>query len=239
MNMIDKIASLRAKIPANGATEEEALASLALADKLMQKHGISEKDLENIEFKRDMREGSYTQKQKTEHPSQKWCAMTIAGFCGIKVWTGRTTGNKKYLKMFGLNDDVAMAEFLTSLVHDSMDRGWKEFLQHNPKRPDVSRHTEYWSFMMGFANRINEKLQDLIDARVHYYDSTGTDLIVIKSALVDQGLDSLLPDLNLKAGKRSSTRVAGGAYKQGQSAGDNVNLQRPIGKQASGGRLLS
>ncbi len=61
MSMIDKIKALREKIPENGATEGEAMAALELAEKLMEKYGITEADLKKVDFQRDMREGSFTQ----------------------------------------------------------------------------------------------------------------------------------------------------------------------------------
>lgn len=236
-DMIDKISALRAKIPENGATEDEALAALAIAEKLMEKHGITEADLKNVEFKRDMRKGGFTQRQKTVHPSQKYCAMTIGAFCGVKPWTGYTD-RKKVLHMFGLKDDVEMAEFLMGLIHDSMDRGWKEFLSLNVKS-DQSRHTQYWSFMIGFAERINERLKELIEARSVVSDSTGNDLVEVKMAIIEQGMENMLPDVKLRKSRGSSTRMNLDAYGQGQAAGGRVNLSRPIAKQQGGMKRLA
>ena len=235
-DMIDKITALRAKIPENGATEDEAMAALAIAAKLMEKHGITEADLKAVEFGRDMRQGEFTQRQKAVHPSQKYCAMTIGLFCGVKAWTSYVGPRKKHLKMFGLINDVEMAEFLLGLIHDSMNRGWKEFLRDNPK-DTRSRHTQYWSFMMGFADRVNEKLEELMRGREAQVDSTGNDLVVVKMALVEEGLSSMLPDLKLKKGKSSSTSLNIFAYSQGQTAGNKVNLNRPIQSKSNVKRI--
>lgn len=230
MSMIDKIIALRAKIPANGATEHEALAALELADKLMEKHGISEGELNNVQFKRDMREGGYAQKQKTLHPSQKYCGMRVAKFCGVKGWRNHVSWS-----CFGFKEDVEMAEFLMDLIHNSMDRCWKDFLAVNPKTPNVSRHTQYWSFMIGMAKKINETLDMLIEERKKYYDQgTGTDLVVLKNALVMDGLAAMLPSLRFRKAKSSGVRTDGGAYDQGQAAGATVNLRRPL-KGGGGG----
>jgi len=228
-DMIDKIAALRAKIPENGATEEEAMAALAIAEKLMEKHGVTEADLKAVEFSRDMRQGGFEQKQKQEHPSQKYCDTTIARYCGTKAWNGRsqTVKGKKTTEIFGFDGDVAMHEFLLGLIHDSMNRGWKEFLSLNIKS-DQSRHTQYWSFMIGFAERINEKLEELIDGRTAQADSTGNDLVEVKEAIVEQGMEAMLPALQFRKQRGSRTRVNLDAYGQGKVAGDKVNLQRPI-----------
>jgi len=237
-DMIEKIAALKAKIPENGATEDEAMAALSIAEKLMEKHGITEADLKAVEFKRDMRSGEFTQRQKAIHPSQKYCATTIGKFCGIKAWTSYAEPRKKHLKMFGLINDVEMAEFLLGLIHDSMDRGWKEFLSTNAKS-DESRHTQYWSFMIGFAERVNGRLKELIEARTVVSDSTGNDLVEVKTALIEQGMESMLPDVKLKKSRRSGVNMNLSAYSQGQAAGNRVNLSRPIQRQQSNVKRIS
>lgn len=230
-DMIDKIAALKAKIPENGATEEEAMAALAIAEKLMEKHGVTEADLKKVEFSRDMRQGGFEQTQKQEHPSQKYCDVTISEYCGTIVWNGKI-GKKKTTEIFGFEGDVTMHEFLLGLIHDSMNRGWKEFLKLNINT-GRSRHVEYWSFMIGFAERINSKLNELIDGRTTQVDSTGMDLVIVKEAIIEQGLNAMLPSAEFSAQKAGRIRVNLDAYGQGQAAGDKVNLQRPINQQTS------
>jgi len=220
MNITDKIINLRNKVPDKGATEAEAMSALEKADELMAKHGITEADLSNAEYKKDMKAGEMRQKQKQRHPAAKFCAMTIGEFCGVKLW-----GSGDVVTVFGFNGDVEMAEFLYALVRDSMDRGWKEFLKENPKEPGISRHTQYWSFMLGFSRRINEKLRELIDAR---RPAKGKDLVVVKMAVVEAGRDAMFPSLNLNKARNASRRVTKDAMDKGKAAGDRINLQRPL-----------
>lgn len=232
MDIVERIAQLRKMVPENGASEEEALSALAMADRLMQKHGITEADLRKVEFKRDMRTGHFQQKQKVEHPSTKFCGMTIAKFCGIMTWWNTSRKRAEY---FGMKDDVEMAEYLTKVIHDAMDRGWKEYLVRMPKgMSGSSRHTEYWSFMLAFGNRINKRIEELMTVRV---ETTGTDLIVLKDQLVAEGAKVLLPGLSLSASRVGNMAVNGAALAAGRAAGDRVNLNRPLG-QAKGGRKL-
>jgi hypothetical protein len=237
-DILNKISALRNKIPANGATEDEAIAALQIAQKLMERHGISEEDLKRVEFSRDMRSGSFTQKQKAIHPSQKYCGVKISEFCGIRCWVSEVEPRKKHLKMFGLNGDVEMAEFLLEMVHNSMDRGWKEFMKANPKTSE-SRHTQYWSFMMGFGERVNDRLEELMEAREVKVDSDRNDLVEVKMALVEQGMSAMLPDLRLKKRRSKGIQANMSAYQQGKTAGDTVNLSRPIQKQKSSVKRIS
>ena len=237
-DILNKINALRSKITENGATEEEAMAALAMADKLMNKHGVSEEDLRNVEFKRDMKQSEFHQRQKATHPVHKYCSVVIGKFCGVKVWGTWDSGvkNKKITALFGFHGDVEMAEFLMNLIHDSMERGWKEFLATTPKEEGVSRHTQYWNFMMGFGYRVNDKIKELMITR--QTEATGTDLIEIKEALVEQGRDALFPDLDLRKNKKSSVNVDVNAFLSGTAAGDRVNIQRPLQNSGHTGKQI-
>lgn len=230
-----KIIALRNMIEERGATEAEAMAALIKADKLMAEHGLTEADLEVAEAKRDMSHGEFNHGIKTQHPCAKWCSKTIGQFCGVVTWysSSNQTSNG-----FGFNADVEMYEFLLKLVHDSMNREWKDYLQNNPLRPGLSRHTEYWSFMLGMAQRINEKLKELMEAREVKTDSTGTDLVVKKYAVIEAGMKEMLPGLSLRSSRSRGIRADGSAMEQGRKAGDRVNLNRPV-TSSSGKRLIT
>lgn len=230
-----KILALRNMIEERGATEAEAMAALAKADKLMEEHGLTEADLEVAEAKRDMSHGEFKYDIKTQHPCAKWCSMTIGQFCGVVTWYDRGTQKSNG---FGFNVDVEMYEFLLKLIHDSMNREWKDYLQNNPLRPGLSRHTEYWSFMLGMAQRINEKLKELMEAREVKIDSTGTDLVVKKYAVIEAGMKEMLPGLSLRSSRSRGIRADGSAMSEGRKAGDRVNLNRPV-TSSSGKRLIT
>lgn len=230
-----KILALRNMITERGATEAEAMAALAKADKLMTEYGLTEADLEVAEAKRDMSCGGFEYGIKAQHPCAKWCSKTIGQFCGVVTWYSNCTQKSNG---FGFNADVEMYEFLIKLVHDSMNREWKDYIQNNPPRPGLSRHTEYWSFMLGMAERINEKVRKLMEAREVKVDSTGTDLVVKKYAVIEAGMKEMLPGLSLRSSRSRGIRADGSAMEQGRKAGDRVNLNRPI-TSGSTQRLIS
>lgn len=220
-----KILALRNMIEERGATEAEAMAALAKADKLMAEHGLTEADLEVAQAKRDMSHGEFKYGIKTQHPCAKWCSKTIGQFCGVVTWYDRSVRKSNG---FGFNADVEMYELLLKLVHDSMNREWKDYLQNNAPRPGVSRHTEYWSFMLGMAERVNEKIRELMEAREVKTDSTGTDLVVKKYAVIEAGMKEMLPELSLRSSRSRGIRADGSAMAEGRKAGERVNLNRPV-----------
>lgn len=219
----EKILRLRQMVPEKGASEQEALTALEKADKLMSEHGITEADLRAATASVDMRVGEHSYGMKTQHPCAKYCNKTVGEFCQVKTWyTDRSNG-------FGFNNDVDMYEFLIKMVHDSMERGWKEFLSNNRPTPGVSRHTEYWSFMLGFALTINAKIRELIEAR----KTVGTGLIVLKMSLVEQGLKDVNPDLKFSKPRPRSISTSSDAMDQGREAGSRINLNRPLAQRES------
>ena len=229
MNIQEKIIQLRKIVPENGATEAEAIAALEMAAKLMSKYGVTEEELRGVEFKRDMKSGTYSDGIKNQDAASKLCASTISAFCEVKCWWSTGTSS---LKFFGLNADVEMAEFLIALVSGSMKRSWKDYLAAGDYDRSVSHHRRYWSFHYGFAERINTKLRELIDARSPRDKTTGTDLIIMKSELVVRAMSEMLPDLNLRRTTSRGTKLNRSDYVQGQMAGDKVNLSRPIQQKA-------
>lgn len=231
-----KILALRNMIEERGATEAEAMAALAKADKLMAEHGLTEADLEVAEAKRDMSHGEFKYGIKTQHPCAKWCSKTIGQFCGVVTWYYSSVQKSNG---FGFNADVEMYEFLLKLVHDSMNREWKGYLQKNPPRPGLSRHTEYWSFMLGMAERVNEKVRELMEAREVKTDSTGTDLLVKKYAVIEAGMKEMLPGLSLHSSRSRGIRADGSAMAEGRKAGDRVNLSRPLKTGPSGRKAIA
>lgn len=232
----ERILRLRQLIPANGATEGEALAALLKADALMQEHGLTEADLNIAQAKKDMRAGAFQYGIKTQHPCAKWCSKTIGKFCGVVTWFSSDTNCSNG---FGFIGDTEMYEFLMKMVHDSMNREWKTYVSTNPARKGVSRHTEYWSFMMGMSNRINEKLRELIEARTVVADSTGTDLVIKKMEIVQAGLAEMIPDLALSGPKKSSIRAYESVFEKGRAAGEKVNLNRPLNAGSNNQRRIA
>ena len=233
-NIKEKILKLRSMVSENGASEQEAITAMEKADRLMAEHGISEADLRAAEASKDMREGTFKHKMKAQHPSSKFCAMTIGKFCNVIAWYSPKSNAQKG---FGFHQDIEMYEFLSKMIHDTMDREWKTWLGQNPPGP-VSRHTEYWSFMGGIANRVNTKLRALIDARKASVTTTGTDLVEMKMEVVISGMEKLLPTVKLAKSKVKGTRMTNSAYKAGQAAGEKINLNRPL-SEAGGPKALT
>lgn len=233
MKIHEKILKLKNIVPEKGATEAESLNALALAEKLMRENGITEKDLLDIEYKRDMKLMRDESLKKSEDPAHKLCGYMIGKFCNIILFM-------KYNKVeaFGFNQDVEMAMFLLDMLSKSMNRSYSDFLKSDKADSRVSKHILYWSFRHGFAKVINDKLKQMIDARTPERTSGGGDLMVIKDQIVKDGFNNQFPHMSFKEAGMSRQRLETNSFNSGKSYGDKVNLSRPINEKA-GTKYLS
>lgn len=229
---VDIIKALRRKAEDQASTEAEVMEAIAQAEKLMAKHQITEEQLEKITATEGMRQGSHDNRLKTRHPINKYCITVISAFCEVKGWWDP---NDMKAKFYGFEADVEMAEYLISMIRGCMERTWKQYLKDNPI-PTRSRHTEFWSFHLGFSNRVRLRMTDIIEARIPVIMSSGTDLVVKKLEIVEKGFQTAL-GFRLKMGKKSNIRMQSGAFGQGQKAGDKVNFNRPVEGKGSVRRI--
>lgn len=208
----------------------------------MKKHGLTEEDLRRASAEKDMKSTIFDDKNKVLHPSSRLCGMVIAEFCEVTFWehrfadydgkVERTEGN-----FFGFHQDVEMAHFLMTLVRESMDRSWRDFLGSSSYNKRVSKHKQYWGFYRGFGARINNRLKELISARTIVSPGSGTDLVVLKQALVEQGRSVMYPNLVFEKFHLGKIDVDARSYLEGMVQGDKVNLNRPIKSEKRGSLL--
>ena len=221
MDIHEKIIALRKVVPEKGATEDEALNALSLANKLMEKYSITEEDLRNVTAKSSMHHTKCDESNKHIDPAFQLCGVKVAKFCEVKVWS-----SSGHIEVFGLEEDVAMYEYLMSVLVTSMKRSWQLYLKADEYPKTVTRHVLYWSFRQGFADSVNKHLDEMIKARTRVGE-TGTDLIILKQQIVE---DAFKEEFNISLRKSKSSRraVNGGAYADGVREGSKVNLNRPL-----------
>ncbi len=229
---VDIVRALRRKAEDHASTEAEVMEAIAQAERLMEKHQITEKQLERVTATEGMRKGEHDNRLKTRHPINKYCIVPISAFCEVKGWYD--VGSMK-AQFYGFEADVEMAEYLIDMIRACMERTWKIYLKDNPI-PTRSRHTEYWSFHLGFSNRLRTRIKEILEARNPIIMSSGTDLVVKKLEIVEKGFQTAL-GFKLRQGKKSKIRIQGNAFGQGQEAGNSVNLGRPIEGKGSVRRI--
>lgn len=234
-----RIRALLAKTLENGATEAEALAAAAKARELMDRHRLTQSD---IEIEAEPIDDIWIDRPTAQKLSAvDLCATGISKYCGTKSWYEFRNG-KRLWRVIGLKADAEMARYLYTMLADTIARETDRFIKANPveklewKTPAENAHRTIkvkQSFAVGMARRINSRLHEMArNAEATAKTSTGTALVVVKDHAVGGYFDTL--------GIRFSGSLGGpqarnaDAYHAGQEAGAKVNLSRPVSGQAQG-----
>lgn len=205
-----------------GATESEAASALAMANKLMTKHNLTEEDLYAAQSRTDMKKDSIQHKEKHLNPAYKLCASSIERLCGVQIWK-----SNEHIEVFGFINDVDLAVFLLQMLKDSMAYTWSIYKKENSPLK-VSEHKAYWSFRYGFAREIRNRVDQLMQERLNVA-SSGVDLVALKDVVVEDGLRQMFPYLRLEDRQIArNTKLHRATYESGKNAGSGISLSRPI-----------
>lgn len=224
--IIAKIQALLAKTADNGCTEAEAMLATQKASELMNAYRISMTDIE-------IRDEPVTQSDiespnKSRRAPADWCIMSIAAFTGTKTWYRSNRYTHRCVTFFGLEADVAFASYLYKMVNGAVASATDAYKQTDDYRADWNKRAATQSFQLGMARRINTRLHELSRQAQPIKTASGTALVVVKNAIVEQAFANT--GMRLRTVSQASVSVRrGNAYRAGQSAGNDVRFDRPLG----------
>jgi hypothetical protein len=213
---VGRIRALLSKTVENGCTEQEAMAAAEKAGHLMDKYGIesSETELRDETCTQGVHGGNRARKHESY-----WCGVAVAAYCDCRIWHRIGTGMTVF---FGFPQDVEVATYLMRVIEASMNSSYAVFKDtqfYNTKR---NRN----EFMLGFSGRVNARLREMRKARhpETLVTTTGTNLMVIKNAVVDEQFKAT--GMKLRAGKATHIKTSGNqsARDAGMAAGNSVHL---------------
>jgi Protein of unknown function (DUF2786) len=220
-------AALRAKTIDNGCTEEEALSAASKVAELLDRYDLSLTDVEMREAPCERLE--YETWRKKRIPIDG-CVGAAAHFCDCRVWREKNQAGEARYVFFGLRSDVAVAHYLTELI----DTAVRSELGRYKTSPDYrrfrhkERHMANASFALGMVTSIANKLTAMKSRRDEANTSTGHDVVVLKTAIVDAELKKL--DLNLRRQRSGKRMVSTTAYEAGSTAGASLAINPGIGE---------
>ena len=221
-----RIQALRAKTIANGCTEDEALSAAAKVAELLDRHDLSLTDVEMREAR--CAELVYRSPRKKRIPLDE-CIGAVAEFCDCRVWREKGADGAATYVFFGLPSDVAGAHTLAELIDEAV----RCELGRYKTTPDYGRfrHQERYlanaSFALGMVASIADKLTAMKAERDKVNHSTGRDLVVLKTGIVEAELAKLGIDLRTVEGGAGRI-VSPAAYDAGSEAGAALPISRPI-----------
>ena len=219
-----RIAALLAKTVANGCSEAEAMSAAAKVADLLDRHALS---LTDVELRASPCERiAFASRHKKRVPLEG-CIGEVAAFCDCRVWREKGPEGRVAHVFFGLPEDAAAARDLACLIDDAVRA---ELGRYKTSRAYAGfdtrdRHMVNASFVLGMVGGIADKLDALKRARDTHHRSTGRDLALVKTSVVDEAFDRL--GLTMIEGQSAARRViAAGAYEAGEAAGVGLPLAR-------------
>lgn len=228
-SILGKINALLNKTVENGASEAEADAALAMAQKLMAKHMIEESQL--AEHAKDRK------CQKVEVPMFKTGYDTdaindaIAKAFDCKCWWNR---GKERVYFFGFGDDAKLAayfyNYLNNAIVNEAEKYRKTLDYVEQKIMGYNGRSIMASFRKGMMARLVTRLKELKASRVaNVVQATGTDLVVVKEDQVRQEYDGL--NLKLKTKNSNWDYSSPAAFDSGVESANKVNMAGGLEQQ--------
>ena len=236
-----RIKALTEKTVANGCTEAEAMAAADMVGRLLERYALSMDEVE-------IRTARCVQVEvplggRRRRPIDG-CVPTIARFCDCKVWLARAAPDpekpdvdparpgSRYV-FFGFETDATLAVYLFTVIDRAVVTETAAFRQLNPRLRGVRLRQASSSFQHGVVARVSERLDAMHrarDAAVRAQRSTGTALVLAKDRVVEDAFGET--DVRLVSMNATGRRVITTAFRAGWTAGDRVNLNRPLSGDA-------
>ncbi|MFC3127553.1 DUF2786 domain-containing protein [Pseudoroseomonas globiformis] len=223
-----RIRALLAKTISNGCTEAEALAAADMVGRLMSLYTLSMDEVL-------LREASCVQKSVAFGGIRRrpidGCVPSLARFCDCKVWITRENGLGQYI-FFGHETDVAMALYLYAVIARGMAHEARLFKEALAVKAPVLRRQRLRAYQCGIANRISDRLEDMLRLRQNDISAARSDggaLVIMKQDLVEAAFRDI--SIRLVAGRTRQVH-SDSSFRQGYNAGDRINLNRPLREEA-------
>ncbi len=228
-DIIRKIRALQERTTAQGCSEHEALSAARIAAKLLAEHGLAMTDLEIKE--RDCEKGTIETGRGRSHEINS-CIMAIAKFTDCECWRSKRGGVSYHF--FGFPEDVQTARWLYQTILTAMVGELSTFKRQCHEQDLPTGRQQSHSFLLGMASRVSARLLEMKWAQSEETrETTGRDLVVVKSAVVKEQFGEL--HLHLRSKKQRSHSGDAGAYGAGRNAGNRVGFNQSV---AGGTALL-
>lgn len=226
-----RLKALREKTAARGCTEAEAIAAAEKVAELLATYGLTEEDLDALEFATASGETN----ARRSPIDNIW--PHVANFCACRCWlndTGRAGRGRMEVVYLGRAGDVLIAEYVHEVIRGACVRAEREFRVSDTylrRRTDKTRGHALRGFQEGFAASLIVKLRNGLWRRLEAQGSSWPALIApVDQEKARRGIEyAQLRRLKPAAGQfRDNARVSG------FMAGRAVDIHAPVPSGAGG-----
>jgi hypothetical protein len=219
-----RIRAMAERTISNGCTEAEAMAAAEMVGRLLERYALTMDEVELRETRCVQVEIPLPGRQRRPVDG---CVPAIARFCDCKVWLVRGEEGARYI-FFGFETDTTLAVWLFQVISRAMAVELEAFRARSPALRGTRLRQASTSFQQGMAARLAARLETMHQEReagVAAQRQTGTALILVKHRMVEDAFRQT--GTRLVSGGRRYLRQDG-AFRQGEAAGERVNLNRPV-----------
>jgi hypothetical protein len=226
--LLDKIRALLSKTTANGCTEFEMFASLAKARAMRDAYVVTDQELHSTKLDAAVLHEE-DEDPNDPHKIKRQIAVAVAKFCDCEVWRNPARG----YTFCGFASDTQWAAWLLDHLTDFIASELVLHLMTSLAAPR-ERAKVIKGFIIGCADRINERIDELCKPPVGQSDNSKALVTIKAGAIADK-----LKEIGLKF-QKSRTRCNSyddGALEAGRKAGDQASFGRPVSGAAGALRL--
>lgn len=229
-NVINKIRQMTNRTVENGCSEAEAYNSALKVGELMKIYNLS---IDQIWFDAQEYTTLKTELQGKNRKPVDRSLIAIANFCDCRVWREY---EGRYV-FFGMETDCQMALYLFNIVTNAIKTESEKFKSSQTyteyrSRKGARKHLTT-SFELAMAVRIATRLKEMKTEQnketvANSPSVGGQSIVIIKQARLEKEWDKLQSDLKISRPIKRKIRCHNEAFNSGFSAGDRVNLNRPL-----------
>jgi len=257
-----KIKALAAKTVEAGCSEHEALHAAEMVGRLLDQYNLS---MDEIDIREEVCVLSEVPAGSKRRRPVDGAVVPIARFCDVKTWHAKRASGAAVYCFYGFEPDVAMAVHLFTVVAAAVRAELVTFKRSRPYAAAGNRWLATASFQRGLVDRIGDRLEQLKAKRQSDRERderakaqaaqeaferavaagepppqhvTRGALMVLKGQIVEREFEANL-GITLTKSRAITFRVDPCAFEAGRTAGDRVNLNRPIGQELSVAGLLA
>lgn len=232
-----RLAALLRKARDAGASDAEVAEALNAAQKMMDKYGVTEDDLETV-TQEDYRTAEFGKPagRKNFDPILRYCGPAVCQMTGVLGVYKKSPQGGETIEFYGLDADVEYATWLIHSLQLFMNDQWDSYKRWDMKN-GLSRQqlmAEKIGFIRGFCDGVNRRMAGMMDNGGNTKTETGTALVVKKKDLAKRHYEAthgpVGGGVNLSG---SGTGSMSGAA-AGSMAAQSASLGRGVGTNAIG-----
>jgi hypothetical protein len=208
--MLDKVRAILAKTMDNGCTEEEAMTALAKARELMATYEIDESELQEEQEKAT----TFRTAPNDPYEIKRGLCVNVGKFTRCAAFRDRD----EVITFAGKPSDIVFATWLLDTLQRFVMRELRAYQAKRSKLHMQNSNHMSVSFVVGCAQRINEKLKELAPI-----DWAKTKELIVKEL-----------NMSLTKSRGPSRNLDENAARAGHKTGSSARFDRPV---TSGGQL--